>query len=172
MKWLLMVTALVFSSVALSSVRVFNEDNAELGHFADMQCGTGVRCAASAGKAYVYMTPVEQSSVSAATTLTLADCGETLVTSQATSFTLPAASGVLGCVYNIVIGVGASADINPANATDKIPLLTNADGDAIRGDGILGNAIKLEAIQAGVSYFWIPYANSVAPTGATWEDIN
>lgn len=101
---------------------------------------------------------------STTTSLTAAQCGSTIVYDSADVMTLPEASTVLGCRYTFIVNSVNNCDINPADASDQIVLLTNAAGDAIRADAV-GESITLEAIGA----------NSWAPVGqqqGTWTDID
>lgn len=97
--------------------------------------------------------------------ITTAMCGQTFVSSAATSGNLPEASTAIGCRYTFVVGAtGASFDVNPADGTDTIKILTNAAGDAIQGT-TFGNSVILQAVGADL---WVP----VGKEQGTWSDIN
>lgn len=98
------------------------------------------------------------------TTLTIAQCGSTIVYGGAFVMTLPEASTALGCRYTFVVNAVANMDINPNDGTDQILLLTNAAGDAIRADAV-GESVVLEAVSADA---WAP----IGAEKGTWTDID
>lgn len=90
------------------------------------------------------------------TSVTLAQCGKSFVSDSADVMTLPEASTVLGCRYTFIAGTADDLDINPADGTDQIGIVTS-DGAAITpsaGDAIritdVGAAVTLEAIGANL----------------------
>ena len=99
----------------------------------------------------------KQSQVASTTvSVTLAQCGTTFVSDSADVMTLPEASTVLGCRYTFIAGTADDFDINPADGTDQIGVVTS-DGAAITpsaGDAIritdVGAALQLEAIGANL----------------------
>lgn len=98
------------------------------------------------------------------TTATAAQCGSIFTNSGAGVVTLPEASTVLGCQYSFVTGNASNFDVNPADGTDQISLLTNAAGDAIR-NATVGNSITIAAVSNDA---WHQVG---APVG-TWSDVN
>lgn len=100
---------------------------------------------------------------STTTTLTAAQCGSTIVNDSADVLTLPEASTVIGCRYTFMTNNASNFDINPADASDTITLLTNAAGDAIR-NATVGNFVCLQAVDATN---W-----SQCGILGTWSDIN
>lgn len=101
---------------------------------------------------------------SSTTTLTIAQCGSTIVSGGAHTLTLPEASTALGCRYTFIVGAVAALDVDPADGTDQIVLLTNAAGDRIEADAI-GESVTIEAIGANT---WAP----VGSEKGTWSDAN
>lgn len=103
--------------------------------------------------------------VNAVTTSAVAvtDASEVFVFTGAGIQTLPEASTAIGMSFEFVVGTVANMDINPADGTDQILLLTNAAGDAIRAD-LTGETIILTAIAADQ---WVATAIS-----GTWSDVN
>lgn len=98
------------------------------------------------------------------TTATAAQCGSTFINSGAGVVTLPEASTVLGCRYTFVVGNASNFDVNPADGTDTIQILTNAAGDAIR-NATLGSSIMIQAVSADA---WAV----IGKEQGTWSDVN
>lgn len=98
-----------------------------------------------------------------ATTLTVAQCGSSVINSGAVAINLPEASTALGCRFTFITGNASNFDVNPDDA-DQILVLTNAAGDSIR-NATLGNSVVLEAISASQ---WAP----VGKEQGTYSDIN
>lgn len=107
---------------------------------------------------------LENTITSTTTTLTIAQCGSTIVNDSADVLTLPEASTAIGCRYTFITNNASNFDINPADASDTITLLTNAAGDAIR-NATVGNSVTLQAVDA------TNWSQVGAPVG-TWSDIN
>ena len=179
------VTILVFitySVTSLATLKFINSSNLDLGHFTSMKCATGLTCAQSSGNLLMTvegpltltggvagdggdtLVGLKQNQIaSTTTTLTIAQCGSTIVNNSADVVSLPEASTALGCRYTFITGNASNFDINPDNA-DKILVLTDVAGDAIR-NATLGNSVVLEAISASE---WAP----VGKEQGTWTDIN
>lgn len=108
---------------------------------------------------------------STTTTLTIAQCGSTIVNDSADVLTLPEASTALGCRYTFVVANASNLDINPNDATDLIlpfhlyesTAIAPSAGDAIRS-ATLGASITIEAVGANA---W-----AVVSVVDTWADIN
>lgn len=100
---------------------------------------------------------------SSATTLTVAQCGSTIVSGGAHTMDLPEASTALGCRYTFIVGNASALTVNPDNG-DTIMLLANSAGDAISADAI-GESVVIEAISASA---WAP----VGAEKGTWSDVN
>jgi hypothetical protein len=112
---------------------------------------------------------------SSTTSLTIAQCGSTVISNSADVMTLPEASTALGCQYTIVCGTADDLDINPADGTDQISVvnsvaagtaavITPSAGDAIRCTDI-GSSIVLEAIGANL---WA----AVGVANGAWTDVD
>jgi len=96
---------------------------------------------------------------SASATLTIAQCGSTIVSNSADVEVLPEASTALGCRYTFVCGTADDFDVNPNDGTDTIGNysyisgtnttvdVTPSAGDAIRCTDI-GDGFVLEAVGA------------------------
>ena len=108
---------------------------------------------------------------STTTTLTIAQCGATIVNNSADVLTLPEASTALGCRYTFVVANASNLDINPNDGTDLIlpfhlyesTAISPAAGDAIRS-ATLGASVTLEAVGDNA---W-----AVVSVVDTWADIN
>jgi hypothetical protein len=107
--------------------------------------------------------------------LTIAQCGSTIVSDSADVQVLPEASTALGCRYTFVCGTADDYDVNPADGTDQIgpanvvgggsaSALAPAAGDAIRCTDI-GSSIVLEAVAANL---WAVIGVANGP----WTDVN
>lgn len=119
---------------------------------------------------------LENQIASTTASLTIAECGSTIVSDSADVIVLPEASTALGCRYTFVCGTADDFDINPADGTDVIGIagsitgantttvLAPAAGDAIRCTDI-GASIILEAVQANL---WV----SIGSSNGIWTDVN
>lgn len=118
-----------------------------------------------------------QSQVASTTaSLTIAQCGSTIVSNSADVMTLPEASTALGCRYTFVCGTADDLDVNPADGTDQIgpalnsvaggtgAAITPSAGDAIRCTDI-GSSITIEAVGADL---WAP----IGVGNGAWTDVN
>lgn len=181
-KFLSIIVFLTYSVTTLATVKFINSSNLDLGHFNKIKCATGITCAQSSGNLLMTVQGpltltggiagdggdtlvglIQNQIASTTTTLTIAQCGSTIVNNSADVVSLPEASTALGCRYTFIVGNVSNFDVNPDNA-DQIMLLTDAAGDAIRADAI-GESITLEAISASA---WAP----VGAEKGTWTDIN
>ena len=109
---------------------------------------------------------VNRQLASTTASLSIANCGATVVSNSADVQVLPEASTALGCRYTFVCGTADDFDINPADATDAIGItgaLTPAAGDALRCTDI-GAGFVLEAVGADL---W-----AVISTNGTITDVN
>lgn len=112
---------------------------------------------------------------STTTTLTIAQCGSSIVSDSADVVTLPEASTALGCRYTFVCGTADDFDVNPNDGTDQISVvnsvaagtgaaITPAAGDAIRCTDI-GSSLMLEAVGANL---WVV----IGVGNGAWTDVN
>ena len=95
--------------------------------------------------------------------ITAAQCGSTFVGDSADVIALPEASTVLGCRLTFVAGTADDVDINPADATDVISVITASGGtitpsagDAIRMTDV-GTTVVLEAVGANL---WVAISHN------------
>lgn len=113
---------------------------------------------------------------STSTSLTIAQCGSTIVSNSADVIVLPEASTALGCRYTFVCGTADDFDIDPADGTDAIStvsvitgtntttVLAPSAGDEIRCTDI-GSSVTIEAVAADL---WA----SVGAAAGIWTDVN
>jgi hypothetical protein len=104
-------------------------------------------------------------SVTTSATANLSQCGATYVNTNASVLTLPEASVSQGCRYTFIVGNASNFDINPADGTDQILLLTDAGGDAVR-NATIGQVLVLEAL---ASNSWAPVSGT---QGSIWLDVD
>jgi hypothetical protein len=97
-----------------------------------------------------------------ATTITVAQCGDTFYNSGAVAINLPEASAALGCILRFVTLNASNFDVNPDDA-DQILTQTDAAGDSMR-NATVGNSITIQAVSASQ---W-----AVIGVNGTWSDIN
>jgi hypothetical protein len=119
---------------------------------------------------------IQNQVASTTTTLTIAQCGSTIVSDSADVVTLPEASTALGCRYTFVCGFAGNFDVNPNDGTDAInspfeiidtgtsSAITPAAGDAVRC-ATIGESMTLEAVEADL---WV----QIGPALGTWTDVN
>jgi len=117
-----------------------------------------------------------QSQVASTTaSLTIAQCGSTVISDSADVIVLPEASTALGCRYTFVCGTADDFDIDPADGTDQIgainligagtsSTITPSAGDAIRCTDI-GSSLVLEAVAANL---W----SIIGTANGAWTDVN
>ena len=187
--------AVVMSITAHASVRAFNSSGLDLGIFTDVMCSANLSCSQSSGKLLIDMPSSSSLSLtggisgdggdsivgfkqnqitSTTTTLTIAQCGSTIVNNSADVVTLPEASTALGCRFTFVVANASNLDINPFDATDLIlpfadyagagATISPSAGDAIRG-ATVGMSIVLEAVGADA---WAV----ISGAQGTWADVN
>lgn len=163
----LFTLAVLLCLPAVSSVRIFDSSDTELGNFVDVKCSSNLSCAHVSGKLVVDIDNVDgvlQTQVAAtATTITAAQCGSTFINSGVIEMELPEASTVLGCRLTFIVGAAAALTIDP-DAADQILLLTDAAGDSLVADAA-GESLVLEAISATQ---WAP----VGAEKGIWTDSN
>lgn len=180
MKTILTIAALLFTITANANPRYTNNSGAKIGSPKDIVCNSAMSCSMTPygvltlGPSGTFTGDVigdggdqlygfrQEQTVATATTITVAQCGQTFINAGAVQMELPEASAALGCRLTFITGNATNFDLNPDNA-DQILVQTNAVGDAIR-NATLGNAITIEAISASQ---WAPVAVS-----GTWTDIN
>ena len=164
-KFITGVILLFFGLVALAGFRA-ETTSSNLGLLNVIQCSTGMTCTKSGGKLVVVNAGygyLQNQIAATATTITSAQCGSTFVNSGAVVINLPAlSSSVIGCRLTFVTMNASNFDINPTG-TDRILVLTDANGDAIR-NATLGNSVTLEAVSATQ---WAQVAGQ-----GTYTDVN
>jgi hypothetical protein len=119
---------------------------------------------------------LQKQTASTTASLTIAQCGETIVSNSADVIVLPEASTALGCRFTFVCGTADDLDINPADGTDQIgpalnsvaggtgAAITPSAGDAIRCTDI-GSSVVLEAVGADL---WAP----IGVANGAFTDVN
>lgn len=184
------ITGLILFLFGVAAIAGFRGETttANLGLLNIISCSTGITCTKSGAKMVVAnantllgagsgtISGYKQAQVASTTaTLTIAQCGSTIVSDSADVMTLPEASTALGCQYTFVCGVAANLDVNPFDATDAfgtigtiaagaVATLAPVGGDAIRC-ATIGSSIVVEAVGADL-WSAISYANGV------WTDVN
>lgn len=143
------------------SLKLFNRIN----------CGDNVTCSRTGNGIFniaIDETFRDQISITASpTTLASTACGSTVMNTASTPVlvNLPSADDNAGCRITFITTTATNFDINPLTA-ERIMLLTNADGDAIR-NAKLGDNIILEAITVNTTPEWVTITAS-----GNWADIN
>lgn len=119
-----------------------------LGLFQNVKCSTGLTCTKVGANLQVSAVASPTAFVAAtATTITAAQCGTTFYNTGAVVMKLPKSSAsLLNCVIHFVTMNASNFDINPDDA-DRILILTDVTGDAIR-NATIGNNISLKAVSA------------------------
>lgn len=157
------ITGVILFFFGLAALAGFKAEttSSNLGLLNIISCGAGINCSKSGAKLVVRNTNlgVLRNQVATTTTsLTVAQCGSTIVSNSADVMTLPEASTALGCRYTFVCGTADDFDVNPADGTDLISTynyvaggtgaaVTPSAGDAIRCTDI-GSSYTLEAVAA------------------------
>ena len=139
--------------------------------------GTAAHTAGITGDGGDTVVGFKQSQIaSTSTSLTIAQCGATVVSNSADVIVLPEASTALGCRYTFVCGTADDFDIDPADGTDAIGPVSTTNGTTAvvtlapsAGDEIrctdIGGSITLEAIAADL---WA----QVGGGNGVWTDVN
>lgn len=179
MKSVLLSLFLVGCAPAFAQLGVTNASGTKLGQVHKMACGSGLTCTATGGQLTIVGGAftgdvtgdggdqlygfLQNQVASSATTLTVAQCGSTIVTAGAHEVNLPEASTALGCRYTFVGGTADTLTIDPADGTDQIgPInfVAAGTGGAIApsaGDSVtisdIGASLELEACGANL---WCP----------------
>jgi hypothetical protein len=108
---------------------------------------------------------VRVASYTTTSSVAAADVQRTIVNNSGASgnvvLTLPAATA--GMIVTFYVLTTQTMDINP-NGSDRIQILTDANGDAIRSDNIRGTSITLACQAAGS---WEPMGSI-----GSWSDVN
>lgn len=148
------------------AVQVFNSSGQEVGQFSKFKCGAGMSCTRSGSQMQMSSAGGLDNKVTfaASGSLTASQCGSLVMNSGAVTVTMPEASTVIGCSYKFVTGNASTFNLNPADGTDTIQVLTNAAGDSI-ANATLGNSVVLEAVSADA---WAP----IGAEKGTWTDSN
>jgi len=195
---LFLVSSAVFAAVGVQNA------GTSLGAATDINCSTGLSCTSDGSTVTVTtsltpsLTTLAVSGVSTlsgnivgdggdtiagfkrpqitstTTTLTIAQCGSTIVNDSADVLTLPEASTALGCRYTFAVANASNLDINPNDGTDIISpfadyagagaTVSPSAGDAIRG-ATVGMSITLEAVG---NDRWVV----IGGAQGTWADVN
>jgi hypothetical protein len=160
--YLVSVLALAILAKPSLAVEFRTQAGALAGQSNKLTCGLNAKCSVVGGVATVQGAGVQV--LASTTALTKSQCGATVYNSGAVVQTLPLISTVgAGCRFTFLVTNASNFDVNP-NDVDKIAVLTDATGDAIRS-ATLGNSVVLES--TGVS-IWMP----VGKEQGTWSDIN
>lgn len=190
-KFLVFAMVLIFPLLALAGFRAYN-GTTDLKIFDSIQCSTGLTCSRESGKMKIVasgsfgttsitgtgggtLSGFEQAQVASTTaSLTIAQCGSTIVSNSADVMALPEASTALGCRYTFICGTADDFDVNPDNAdiigpisvaaASAVTTITPSAGDAIRCTDI-GSTVVLEAIAADR---WAAVSAAMGP----WTDVN
>lgn len=172
-------------SFAAWGIAFQNQSNTVLRKSDTLKCGNGLSCANTSGKIEItvqgdgadpFVGFIQSQVASTTTTLTIAQCGSSIISNSADVVTLPEASTALGCRYTFTCGTADDFDVNPNDGTDQILSVSTTNGttgvvtlapsagDAIRCTDI-GGSITLEAIGANA---WA----QVAGGNGIWTDVN
>lgn len=167
MKYLMILAAAAVLAISATSHAGFqgvDGTGKSLGIFDTLKCADGASCVREKGAFKLSGTGKRaQTSVTGATALTAAQCGQTFKNSAASVTTLPSATAaLLGCRMSFIVANASNFDVDPTG-TETILVLTNAAGDSIRA-AVLGTSVTLEAVSVGN---WAPVAVS-----GTWADNN
>ena len=186
-KFITMFVLVLFGVAAIAGFRG-ETTSANLGLLNIISCSTGITCTKSGAKMVVAnantllgagsgsISGYLQAQVATTTaSLTIAQCGSTIVSNSADVMTLPEASTALGCRYTFVCGTADDFDINPADGTDAFSVInsvaagtgaaiTPSAGDAIRCTDI-GSSITIEAIGANT---W----STIGVANGAFTDVN
>lgn len=143
----MLLIGLFFTMTSFAGVGGYN-GTTNLGLFANVKCSTGTTCTKSGDKLQIAAVASPAAFVAAtATTLTASQCGTTFYNTGAVVVKLPKSSAsLLNCIFHFVTMNASNFDINPDDA-DRILILTDATGDAIR-NATIGNNITLKAVSA------------------------
>jgi hypothetical protein len=161
---------LLLSTVATAGFEGFN-NGTNLKLFNGLECKEGMVCERSKNKMQISVdlagVIASTRAVTAAGSLTSADCGKAILTTTTTAYRLDLpelSASLVGCEIAVYRLAGSSLlTLNPMGS-DRILLLTNANGDAIAAD-TAGESVVLQAISATQ---WAPKA--VYPS--VWADAN
>lgn len=171
MKYFVMILLMALGSQAFANTAVFDQTGANLGSFAKEACGVNHYCHVVAGK--IQKDPHYKYAIATSTTATAALCGVTFVVTADSTITLPVASTVPGCRYEIVNGMSTwssgtfkNVKIAPANGNEHIRVLAVAAGAKIR-NSTFGNSVILEAV-GSLDEAWVP----IGKEQGTWTDLN
>jgi len=192
-KFIICVAILLTATIAFAGFKGFNSSDTQVGIFSELKCGTNISCSQVSGKFYMEVVSLAltgailgdgsaslsgmlQAQVASTTaSLTIAQCGSTIVSDSADVIVLPEASTALGCRYTFVCGTDDDFDVNPADGTDVIGItgsITGSDsatvlapsaGDALRCTDV-GAGFVLEAVAADL---W-----AVLSTNGIITDVN
>lgn len=186
-------------------MRFFDNSDVQVGILSKIKCGSNMSCTkvsgkllmdASAAQSFTTLAVSGASTLSGAVlgdggdslsgflnaqvasttaSLTIAQCGSTIVSDSADVIVLPEASTALGCRYTFVCGTADDFDVDPADGTDVIGItgsITGANtttvlapsaGDALRCTDV-GAGFVLEAVAANL---W-----AVISTNGIITDVN
>lgn len=168
MKFLMILVAaatLVFSAnVAHAGFQGVDNSGKSLGIFNTLKCADGAVCIREKGAFKVSGSGrAIHTTVSGATALTAAQCGQHFKNSATGVMTLPATTAdMIGCQMTFIVANASNFDVNP-NGTERIYVLTDTAGDAIR-NSTLGASVTIELYAVGS---W-----AVAAVSGTWNDVN
>lgn len=144
-----LILALALPMSAIASVRVVDHSKTDRGVVSEIYCGYGVNCATTQSGRLVLGSGVLTSPV--ATQLDETQCGQTILSTGNSTFTLPGISigQNAGCVMTFIVGASNNLKIFPANllsnSRDQILTLTTGAGQSIYAN-TLGASIRLQSI--------------------------
>ena len=166
-KLLFVFIGLCLAVSASAAIRVFDSNNAEIGDFVDVKLNAELKGQKSSGKLLLEDSGLKtQTAMAVSASLVASQCGNTVIGTAGSVATLPEASTVLGCRYTFVVNDNNAAGfgINPADASDFIVTLTNAQGDSVT-NSVSGSSFTIEAVSADR---W----NVIGKEQGTWIDSN
>jgi len=146
-KFAMVIVGLFLAVTAFAGFGAFN-GTTNLGVLANIKCSTGTTCTKIGDKLQITAVSAPAAFIAAtATTITASQCGTTFYNTGAVVIKLPKSSAsLINCSLHFVTMNASNFDINPDDA-DRILILTDVTGDAIR-NATLGNNITLKAVSA------------------------
>jgi hypothetical protein len=171
MKLITILLLAVAAVTAHANPSVIDQTGQVLGSFGKEKCGVNNYCHVVSGK--LQRDPHYLNSISTSTTATAALCGVTFYVTADSKITLPVASTVPGCRYEIVNGMSTWSSgtyknviIAPGSESDHIRVLTTNAGAELR-NSTFGSSVILEAVSSA-DEAWVP----IGKEQGTWTDIN
>lgn len=161
MKRLTALFVLVAMALPAHAIEFRTQDNVNAGQASRVKCAKNAKCSVAGSVGQIELNPRVTASTTA---LTKAQCGSTVVSAAAVTQPLPALADVdTGCRYTFIVGVPLALNVNPSG-TERILLLSDANGDSIEADAT-GESVTLEKLSTSE---WTP----VGAVQGTWSDAN